>query len=223
MESCREALFGPVAGVDLLQSIGVNAQNFGIAVIGGTRCQTKLVFVVKTPTGDPIFVLAQKCALSGRNLDFVEIVPSFVAIVQPDVYRVRVTLWNCIYKSAHTFCVGNIARRRSLSACGGLVRRIDGMDIKILVTGRILNKQNELAVTTPRISGDRTLRVRRHEPCRGKRFLRFLDPDVSRLVPRLHERDVFSVRRDLRAGNLRIVKQQLAINQGRLLGKQDAC
>src|SRR5262249_28987582 len=115
----------------------------------------------------------------------------------------------------HTFQPGQVTRRRSVSARGRFRRRIDGIDVEILVAVVVLYIKDELAVTGPEVSRDRTLNLGRQQAGGAKRLIHALHIDVAGVLPRLEEGDVLPVGRDLRASNLRIAKEDLAVDHRR--------
>jgi hypothetical protein len=100
---------------------------------------------------------------------------------------------------------------------GGRIRRVDRVHIVVLVTGFILHEEYVLAVTRPEVSRDRALGIGRDRFRIGKRIASLLHPDVPRAFERFDEGDERSVRGNLCAGNLRVTKEQLTVNQRGLL------
>ena len=148
--------------------------------------------------------------------------PRLVTIVDSDIKGIRIGLWDSKNLGPYAFCVGKISSCRNVRTSCRFVRGINGIDIEILITALILDKQNVLTVARPEILAHRPRRVRRHRPRRVEWSTRFLDPHIHRVFVRLDERDVFAVRRYLSTGIFRITEKEFAIDQCRLLCHADS-
>jgi hypothetical protein len=173
---------------------------------------------VEDPAGQPLGVLAQESAFAGRDLHLVEVVPRLVAVVQSHVEGVGIGPGHGVDEGADAFRVGQVARGRHLLAGGGRRRRIDGVDVEVLVASLVLHEEDELAVLTPEIPGDGALGVRGERVGLLEGLVRPLDPDVAGAVERLDEREVLAVGRELAADDLGVAEEELAVDQRRLPG-----
>src|SRR5262249_17759530 len=99
-----------IAGINLAEAIGADAEEFRISVVGTTRGQPKVAFQVENPSRNALRVLAHQFLRASRELQLVEIVPGFIAVIQADVDRVGVTLRNIDNLDADAFQSGEIAR-----------------------------------------------------------------------------------------------------------------
>ena len=117
----------------------------------------------------------------------------------------------------YAFYVGEISSCRHVLSCGGCVRRIDCVDVVVFVTGFVLDEEDVLAVARPEVTGDRSLCVGGDRLRVGERLGGLLHPDIAHAFERFDKGDEGAVRGDLRAGDLRITKEELAVNQRRTL------
>jgi hypothetical protein len=170
---------------------------------------------VKPPTRNALGVLADEGALAGGNFQFVEIVPGLIAIVEADVERVRVGFGSGEQLHAHALQSSEVARGGDFGARRGGGGRIHRVDVVILVAIVVLHVNDILAVAAPEVAGDRPFGFRGEAPGVGEGRLGLFHPHVARVVPGLQKRDVFSIRRELRAGDLGIAEDQFAIDQRR--------
>ena len=143
--------------------------------------------------------------------------PGLVAVVEPDVDRVRIAPGHFVDERARAFNISEITGGRNLSAGGRLRGGIHSVDVIVLITVLVLNVEDVLAVAAPEVRRDGPLRVGSDRLRRAEGLLGLLDPDVAGLAERFQESNVLPVRRNLRPGNLRIAEEQLAVNDGRLL------
>ncbi len=67
-----------------VKPLWVHAQDLLIAGILDALGQAQISLEIEDPTGDAVGILAEQRALAGGDLEFVKIVPGFVAIVQSD-------------------------------------------------------------------------------------------------------------------------------------------
>ena len=115
------------------------------------------------------------------------------------------------------FYVGEISSRRYVLSRSGRLRRIDCVDVVIFVTGFVLDEEDVLAVARPEVTGDRPLGVGGDRLCIGEGLGRLLHPDVAHAFVGFDKGDEGAVRGDLRAGDFRVTKEKLAVNQRRTL------
>ena len=151
--------------------------------------------------------------LSRGNLQTVKIMPSLVAIIQPDVDDIRIALRHFEYLHPHTFQSGQIARGRRVRACGGFRGRIDGIHIEVLISVVILGIKDVLAVPRPEISGDRSFGLRGKKPRRAEWLIHGLHINIPSVFPGLQKGDVLSIGRKLGGRNLRVAEDYIAVNE----------
>ena len=215
VETHREAGLENVARVDFLEAVAVDAEDFRVAVLGRAGGQPELVLAIEHPAGQPLGVLAQERPLAGRELHLVEVVPGGIAVVEPDVDRVRVGLGHRVDEGPGAFRRGHVARRRHPLSGGGGSGRIDGVDVEVLVAALVLHVEDELAVLAPEVAGDRALGLGGDGPGRLEGLVDALDPDVARAVEGLDEGDVPAVGRELPADDLGIAEEELPVDERR--------
>src|SRR5712692_7207087 len=115
-----------------------------------------MIGAVERPIGDAFGVLADERSLASGNPYLVEVVPGFVAVVQADVDSVRIGSRNVKDDGAHAFGLSDVAGRRNFrgsrrSIGRGLIRRPHRVDVKVLVTARVLRVEDELRIAAPSI------------------------------------------------------------------------
>src|SRR5260370_36077361 len=115
-------------------------------------------------------------------MQFIEIVPARIAVVQTDVENVRLRLGHGKYLGPHTLQVCQRARWRHACLWVCCEGRIDGIDVEVLITAHILHVQNVLGVPAPKIARNRPRRLGTYRTRRAEWISRFLDPDISRAL-----------------------------------------
>src|SRR5258707_13103576 len=150
-------------------------------------------------------------------MQFIEIVPARIAVVQTDVKNVRLRFGHGKYQGPHTLQVCQSARWRH--ACLWICRecRINGIDIEVLITAHILHVQNVLGIPAPEIARNRPRSLRTYRARRAEWIGRFLQPDISRALIGLKKGKVLPVWRDLCASNLYFAKEELTVDDRWLL------
>ena len=214
VETDRTARFEDRAGVDLLQAVGIDPQDFCVPVVGDAGRQPQLILEIEDPAGDLLGVLPQQSSLPGRDLHPVEVVPGSVAVVDPDKEAVRIALRNPIDQRADRLRLGQVPGGRDFRPRPFGGGGIDGVDVVVLVSPLILHEEKKPTIAAPEESGDRSLGVIGHQTGRREGLPRPLDPDVARFLEWLDERNELAIRGELRSANLRIPKEQLPIQQG---------
>src|SRR5262249_20650257 len=109
MEAQRLAVFENAAGVDAGELVGVDTQDLLVAIVGDTEGESEISFQVEEPAGDLLGVLPHERALSGRDAEAVEIVPSLIAVVEPDVADVGLVLGGAVKADLDTLEPGKVA------------------------------------------------------------------------------------------------------------------
>ena len=102
-------------------------------------------------------------------------------------------------------------------ASSHLARRVDGVDVVVLVTALVLDIEHVAAVLGPEVTADRTFGVGRDGPGGVVRCVDCLHPDVHHVVVGLAEGDPLAVRRNLGAGDLGIAEEDVPVDQRRQL------
>src|SRR5580658_213694 len=207
------------AAIDLLEAVGIDPQNFHVAHRVGALREPQGALVIEHPGGDVLGVLAQQRFLAARDVQLVQIVPAWIAVVQADVENVRLGLRHGEYFRAHALEVGERPGRWHAGTGVRRQRRVDRIDIEILIAARILGVQNVLGVVAPEIGADGTSRFRAHGPRRAERFVRPLHPNVARALVRLEKRYESAVGGDLCARDGDLAEEQVAVYQRRLFGE----
>ena len=215
LKTDHAASFKNVAGIDLGEFVGIHAKNFRVAVLCGARSQPQIALQIELPAFDAFGVLAHQGLLAGRDLELVKVVPGFVAVIQPDVNHVRIIFWNIDKFDAYALQAGQIARRRSVRAFRRFGAGIHGIDVVVFVAVIVFYIQNVFAVTGPEESGDRPLGFCGQQPRGAERFIHALHINVACVFPRLLERQILSVGRNLGARDFRISEDQLAVDNRR--------
>src|ERR1700730_1837006 len=115
-------------------------------------------------------------------MQFIEIVPARIAVVQTDVENVRLRLGHGKYQGSHTLQVCQSARWRH--ACFRICRecRIGGIDIEVLTTAHSMHIQNVLGIPAPEIARNGARRLGTYRTRRAEWISRFLNPDISRAL-----------------------------------------
>ena len=212
MKVQRPACFEYVAAVDLREAVVVDTEYFRVAVFGDTRREAQLVRQVELPVDEPFGVLAQERPLAGRDADLVEVVPRLVAIVEADVDQIRIGLGHEVDARLHALRVGDVARGGDVAAGGRLIRRLDGVHVEVLVAELILGVEHVLRVPALEVRGDRPLGIG------GDRFglieclVGSFHPDVARPLEGLEEGQELAVGRNLRARDLGIAEEKIAVD-----------
>src|SRR6266550_7829096 len=112
----------------------------------------------------------------------IEIVPRLVAVVEPDVHDVGIDPRNFVDERAHALGGGEIARGRNLLSSGGRGRRIDRVDVEILVAEGILDVEDVLPIPAPEVTGDGPLSVVGYELGIRVGVVDALHPDIARVL-----------------------------------------
>src|SRR5262249_31144736 len=141
-----------------------------------------------------------------RYLDLVEVVPGLVAIVDSDVQRIRINLGNGEELGSYALEVGQVSSGRHFLPAG-ILGGVDCIDVKILVAGLILGKQNIFAVRAPEIDANRACGVVGDGPGGAEWLGSPFDPDVASAFVRLDEGNKLPIGRDLAAGYFGIAKE----------------
>ena len=194
---------------------GIDAQDLGVAVVGGAHRQAEAALEVELPARDAVGVLADEFALPGGDRDLVDVVPRGVAVVEADVDGVRGLLRDVVDEGPCSLRVGEVPRRRDVLALRLGRGGVDGPDVEVLVAVLVLDVEEETAVARPEEAGDRPLRLGGHEPRRFVGLAGLLDVDVARVLPGPQEGEVLAVGRDLGAGDLGVAEEQLAVEERR--------
>ena len=189
------AQFQHVAGVNFCEAVRIDAQNFGITILGRARRQPQLILQIEDPPGNAIRVLAEQRALAGGDAHFVKVVPGLVAIVQAEVDKVRLSSGHVVNECARALDVGQISRRGYFRSRRHAAGRIDYIHVVILVAGLVLHEQDVFAVLRPEKSGNGPFGVVGNRLRLVERLFGAFHPDVSRLVERLQKGDELAVRR----------------------------
>jgi hypothetical protein len=143
--------FKYVAGINSHKAVLVNAQHLGVSILRRTGRKAQPIFEIEDPRDDALGVLPQQGTLTRGNLHFVEVMPGRVAVVQAYVERVGFRARHGINPSCHAFHIGQVARGWNILTCDRAIRRIDGVDVEVFITGLVLRKQNVLAVAAPEV------------------------------------------------------------------------
>ena len=72
--------------------------------------------------------------------------PGFVAVIDPDVDRIRLRTRNVLDHCTNALRLGEVSRGRNLRTCGRLVRWIYCVNVKILIAALVLNEKDVLSV-----------------------------------------------------------------------------
>src|SRR5439155_5341728 len=200
-EVTRPAGLEDVARIHFREAVVVDAHHLGVAVLVDARREPQLVREVELPRDHSFGVLADERALAARDANLVQVVPRFVAVVEADVDGVGVALRHEEDLRPYAPDVGDVARGGHVApGCGG-VGRPDGIDVEVLVAGRVLRVQNVFRVAAPEVRRDRPFRIGGDRAGLVERLRGPLYPDVARGLERLEERDELAVGRNLRAGD----------------------
>ena len=204
-----------VAGINLGEFVGIDAKNFRVAVLRGARGQPQIALQIELPAFDAFRVLAHQSLLAGRDLELVKIVPRFVTVVQPDINHVRIIFGNIHKFDAHALQPGQIARRWSVRAFRRFGAGIHGIDVVVFVAGVVFHVQNVFAITGPEECGNWPLGFRGQQPRGAERLTHALHINVARVFPRLLERQILSIGRNLGSRDFRIAEDQLTVDDRR--------
>ncbi len=156
----------------------------------------------------------QKFPLAAGDTDLVDVVVAGLPVIEADDDGVRGLLRHGIDQRPHFLQVGEVAGRGHTGVGFHLSRRIDGVDVEILVAVLVLHIKDVAAVLAPEVPGHRPL-VCRHRAGLVERFLPLLHPDIAHLVVLTDKRDVFAVRRNLGTGDFRVAEEELPVDDGR--------
>ena len=203
------------AFVDLGEPAFVDAQDLGVALVRRADGEAQLVLQVEFPAGDTIGVLSNQRPLAGRDLQSIDVVPRGIAVVDANEHHVGIHLRHLVDEGPDALGLGEVARQRHLGPCRRRGGGIDRVHVEVLVAALILDVQDELPVATPEELADGPLRVGRDRFGLVEGLGRGLDPDVAGALERPDEGDVLAVRRDLRARDLGVAEEQLAVEQRR--------
>src|SRR5215510_14876645 len=114
-----------------------------------------MILQIENPTCNAFRVLTDQRPFAGGDLDLVEIVPGFVAIVETDIDGIGFTARNSVDQCADSFCVGYVSSGGNVFTRGWGRGRIHRVDIVVFVAAFILREQDELSVAAPEVLPDR--------------------------------------------------------------------
>ncbi len=199
--------FQHVAAVDHLESVRIDAQELLVARLGQTHGQPQRGIVIEHPAGDALRILAQQRLLTGREAQFIQVMPARIAVVQADVDDVRLGLGHGIDQGANAPQVGQRARRRHTCCRIRCKRRVDRVDVEILIAAGILGIEDELRILAPEMSSDRPFDLGADGTRGAVRFAGLFHPDVARAVVGLQKRNELAVRRNPLARDVHLTEE----------------
>ena len=200
------------AGIDFGERVGIDAKHFLVAVVGRARREAEGTLRVEEPAGNLLCVLAQEGFCAGGEVEFVEVVPGFVAIIEADVEGGGVGLGDAIEIDAHTFEAGEIAQGRSFGIGGVRGGGVDGIDVEVFIAGVVFYEHDRLGVARPEEGGDGAGGFSGEDAGGGEGLACFLDPDIAGAFPGFQESKKFAIGRDAGGGDFRVAEEDFAIN-----------
>src|SRR5207245_11416938 len=127
---------------------------------------------------------------------FLQVMPARIAVVQSDVDDVRLGSGQVIDHGSNALQVGQRARRWHTCYRIRCKRRVDRVDVEILIAAGILSIEDELRIMAPEISTHRPFGLGADGMRGAERFADLFHPDVACALIGLQKRNELSIRRN---------------------------
>jgi hypothetical protein len=216
VETFLATAFQHIATVDHLEPVRIDAQDLLLSRLGEAHGQPQRGVVIEHPIADALRILAQQRLLASRQTQFIKVMPARIAVVRADIDDIRLGLGHGIDHGANALQVGQRARWRHPCDRIGGKRRVDRVDVEILIAAGVLPIEDELGFMAPEMSSDRTFDLGADGTRGDERFAGLLHPDVAGAVVGLQKRNELSIRRNPLAADVQLTEEQIPVDDRRL-------